>query len=385
MCIVGSIKKHRHTGTGQKNCSFDREFKDSAEGNFATIPKSEFPRLLGKLLDNNYETAVINGFATTGLFPFDPQKVLGKLPPDEIPDHQTVEGQLLQRLSDMRYGKGPAKRAARPSKKDKLPAGESYTCRGGDQTEQTEDNSSGSEDDPEVNESSSGSEREEDGGPDGGRDSGQDSGQHSGRDDRQDDRMFESDTEDRAEEEKRSRNVRSIIRKLRKKCLDNWTTAEGTVPVNDPGSGPSSEPVEEEEGEGSTSEEDDPEMIDYQPRSYVAAVYDDDWHVGQILDKEVEPEAEKGDKYVFVNFMEKRKQFRWPEKLDLLNVLKKDILCVVKAPKITIGTSSSRAVSFQLDQKDLKKVVEKFQFFKAWFSQFRCRYLYRYLLFHCLS
>jgi hypothetical protein len=70
-------------------------------------------------------------------------------------------------------------------------------------------------------------------------------------------------------------------------------------------------------------------------------VYDCDWHIAQVLDKEVEPEADMDDNYLLLNFMEKCKQLRWPEKLDLLNVLKTDILCAVRAPMLNRSCSSS--------------------------------------------
>lgn len=38
-----------------------------------------------------------------------------------------VQQQLLNKLKTMRYGEGPS-RAARPKKKEKLPAGAAYTC-----------------------------------------------------------------------------------------------------------------------------------------------------------------------------------------------------------------------------------------------------------------
>jgi len=81
----------------------------------------------------------------------------------------------------------------------------------------------------------------------------------------------------------------------------------------------------------------------------------------------VEPEADPDDEYLFLNFMEKTKQLRWPVKLDTLNLLKTDILCSVKAPTINSGCSSSRSVSFRLDPKDQKKVITLFQNFKVYY------------------
>jgi len=40
-----------------------------------------------------------------------------------------MERQLLERLEHIRYAPGKIRRAQRPLKKDRLPPGESYTCR----------------------------------------------------------------------------------------------------------------------------------------------------------------------------------------------------------------------------------------------------------------
>jgi len=101
------------------------------------------------------------------------------------------------------------------------------------------------------------------------------------------------------------------------------------------------------------------------PNTCVVVLYDEDWHIGQVLDKNNEPDAEDDDDFLHINFMERKKQLHWPEKLDLLNVPKCDIICTVRAPTITFGCSSSRSVSFQLSQADIKKVSTLFNAIKA--------------------
>ncbi len=59
------------------------------------------------------------------------------------------------------------------------------------------------------------------------------------------------------------------------------------------------------------------------------AIYQgEDWYVGQMLDKDEEPEAEKGENDLYVTFMEKIKGdlLKWPRKPDDLNMLKDNIL-----------------------------------------------------------
>lgn len=269
-------------------------------------------------MEKDYSTAIVNGFATTGLYPLDPERLLRKLPADEIPPENSVEAELRNKLSNMRYNQGKPKRAARPTKKDKLPAGVSYTCRKSDGEE---------EDDPEVVDSSSDS-----------RSGGEDSDSDSGSEDKQ-----------------RSKNVKEIIKRLQKG--EKRKTTEATE----------EEGEEEEENEEEGDDGLDADKKEYRPDIYVAAVYDDDWHVGQVLDKEVEPDADPDSSYVFLNFMQKGKALRWPEKLDTLNVLKTDILCPLKPPTLNFGGSSSRSVSFKLNAKDQKKVCTLFQNYKAYY------------------
>jgi hypothetical protein len=67
----------------------------------------------------------------------------------------------------------------------------------------------------------------------------------------------------------------------------------------------------------------------------VVAVYDEDWYVGQVMEKEGKPEAEEGDEYLFINFMMRtaRDKLQWPQRIDHLNVLKADFSSASRLPE----------------------------------------------------
>jgi hypothetical protein len=96
--------------------------------NFATLPKQEFPALLKQLMEKDYQKAIVSGFESCGLFPLNPERALAKLPKEDREVESSVQLQLLNRLSLMRYNQPETTHASRPKKKDKLPAGASYTC-----------------------------------------------------------------------------------------------------------------------------------------------------------------------------------------------------------------------------------------------------------------
>lgn len=102
--------------------------------NYPTLPKGEFPGLLKKLMDVDYGDAIRNGFATTGLYPCSLEKALEKLPKEPEQVQGAMQRQLAGMLHDLRFVQPQTTTAQRPKKKDRLPAGASYTCRGdGDQ------------------------------------------------------------------------------------------------------------------------------------------------------------------------------------------------------------------------------------------------------------
>jgi hypothetical protein len=102
---------------------------------FATIPKSVFPSLLSKLMEKDYSHSVRSGFESCGFIPLSLHKALSKLPVEDREVESTVQRQLLQKLNDMRYNQPAPAQATRPRKKDRLPAGASYTCLPGQQDE----------------------------------------------------------------------------------------------------------------------------------------------------------------------------------------------------------------------------------------------------------
>jgi len=108
-----------------QNCREDcaREGKE-----YGTLPKTVFPTLLKNLLEYDFTEAIISGFEATGICPYSVDRALSRLPPEEREVESDVQRQLIQQLSTMRYGNPQQVRAPRPSKKQKLPAGATYTC-----------------------------------------------------------------------------------------------------------------------------------------------------------------------------------------------------------------------------------------------------------------
>ena len=91
------------------------------------------------------------------------------------------------------------------------------------------------------------------------------------------------------------------------------------------------------------------EMHQIHKDNYVAAIYNDDWYVGKVL----ELDASEND--VEISFMEQHKQFyQWPRRADKLWVDIGDILCLVSPP---IPTGKSERM-FRIDSQD-KDTIEK--------------------------
>jgi hypothetical protein len=108
--------------------------------------------------------------------------------------------------------------------------------------------------------------------------------------------------------------VKNIIAQLaRKRLLQDDNKQESTG--NDTNS--------KEDDEQQQQDQEEVEMAtEYPPGAYVVAVYQEEWYVGQVM--EGETEAEKGDEYIFINFMMRTtgEKLQWPRRLDLINVLK---------------------------------------------------------------
>jgi hypothetical protein len=97
----------------------------------------------------------------------------------------------------------------------------------------------------------------------------------------------------------------------------------------------------------------------YQIGSYVAAVYQGEWFVGQVLDKTKEPKALPAEDYIYVNFMQRvskdKDLFKWPDRADKLNTLREDILFECGAPVPSKDTSTTRSITYSLTTHELKR------------------------------
>jgi hypothetical protein len=124
------------------------------------------------------------------------------------------------------------------------------------------------------------------------------------------------------------------------------------------------EDSEEDSGEDTVEGEkvDDPEECQYPyypAGSYVVAVYQGAWYVGQVLEKKNEKQALPQEEYLYINFMQRLEKsgdlFKWPDKQDKLNTLREDVLFACGAPAPASTTSSSRSISFSLSKAEIKK------------------------------
>jgi hypothetical protein len=295
-----------------------------------------FPQLLKKLLEKDFGPAARSGFEATGLYPLSVERAISKLP-KQMDDRQAetaVQRELLKTLNDMRFNAPATKHAQRPKKNQKLPAGASYTCRGDQEQERTE------EEDVDIAQTS------------------------------------DSDTsnDSSSEDEERRRRVSSIVKRLGKRKNLGASSEEEVGNSSDSSEeaddyedeaaeevlAAAEEEVEQREEEPET-EEDSP-SVDFPHECFVVVVYQKDWYVGQVLDKKGEAEAEQEDNYILVSFMERVQgdHLKWPKRLDLLNVLKDDVLFVCEPPTPGASTSSSRVNSFVLTKEDLKKAKQMF-------------------------
>jgi hypothetical protein len=68
-----------------------------------------------------------SGFESTGLYPFNVERALSKLPKENRTVETEVQQQLLKWFNDIRYNPPPTTHAHRPKKNEKLPAGERPT------------------------------------------------------------------------------------------------------------------------------------------------------------------------------------------------------------------------------------------------------------------
>jgi hypothetical protein len=203
---------------------------------------------------------------------------------------------------------------------------------------------------------------------------------------------FSSSEDEDSSDEERSRRVQTILERLSKKSdrvkktiakKRSWEDGEEEEQNDEEEEGgdidqldtvnESQQNDEEEEGDvdqpaDQTSEPDQPAQDQFLPDSYVVAVYDEDWFVAQVVNKTGEPEADMGDQYVYLNFMERLgDSLKWPRRLDMLNTLKQDVLFVCEPPTVSSRSSSSRSVTYTLSKATIKKAKEMFILHQAYY------------------
>jgi len=306
------------------------------------IPKQCFPGLLRTLLEKDFGPSIRSGFESTGLYPLNMERALAKLPNAVAPDGDVVSAvqqQLINRLASLLYNPPPTTPALRPKKKDKLPPGETYTC-------------------PVVNKNTA-------------TDSDTDEEDEDKQPRRRTRKMVDvsSDSSDysmSSEEEERTLAVRKIIKRLgvKRKREEEERKEEEEKEEEEKEDDPD---IEEQQQQPDLQQKED--CPAYTPGSYVVAVYQSDWYVGQILDKDAEPEAEGwGNDYLFISFMEKTGDLhKWPKRRDVLNTLKADVLFACQPPEICASTSSSRNTVLSLSKAESKKAKELFAQFQAYY------------------
>jgi hypothetical protein len=292
---------------------------------------------LSTLLEKDFGASVRSGFEATGLYPLSVDRATSKLPKelDETEVGTAVQKQLLKTLNDMRFNPPPTKHAQRPKKTQKLPAGASYTCTVNKETHAEEEEESEDSED-----------------------------------------FSDSDTDS----EERSRLVDNIVVKLGKKRKLDDTEDEEVETADE-------ETADEETADEETADEllqgvdpggdqvqGPPVKHCYPAESFIVAVYQGDWYVGQVMNKDGEPEAEESDSYLLVSFMVKMKgeQFKWPSRSDILNVLKDDVLFSCAPPIPGPSTSSSRVNSYRLSKEDLAKAKNLFMENQAYYPTKIC-------------
>jgi hypothetical protein len=304
-----------------------------------------FPSLLKKLLEKDFGDAIRSGFACTGIFPFNADRVLAKLPQDQRQVDSDVQQQLLNKLSSIRYSPGPSTKAPRPKKKDKLPAGSSYTCTPEGGEVNAPDDEAELDSPQAVLHAPKRARRLQPAGDARPREESSSNQDSSSEDSSGDEEQSSSNSEEVSSSEELSVGIHAIVDRRKKKMEESQNKKmEERQNKN-----------EQVKNSVKSAENDEQE---YLPGSYVVVVYDGQWYVAQVLDKELEPEAESDESYLFLNFMKKSltsDSLQWPTQTDKLNMLREDILFSCMPPSPSAGTSSSRNTTFSLSREDLLK------------------------------
>jgi FKBP-type peptidyl-prolyl cis-trans isomerase len=310
-------------------------------------------------MDKDYTTAVRGGWSGTGLHPFNPRKVLDKMPGEKVDVASDVQRALLKQLQGMRYNPSATTRATQPRKKDKLPAGEAYTCPA--EVEASDHSDDDSDDD------SDDSDRER---------SRQvrDFLQRVNRNRRPLDPDSDSEKEDDPEEIEIEQEQDEIEQEQdEREQEEDEREQEEDESEQEQDEREQEEPEEELEQQqirkGRSSKQQQQQQLRLVPGSYVVVVYDGDWYVGQVREKEGEAEADMREEYVLVDFMKRtaKNQLEWPKKLDMLNVLLEDVLFSCQSPTLVHASSSGRTTTCQLSKEDLNKAKKLFKLYKAFY------------------
>ena len=95
---------------------------------------------------------------------------------------------------------------------------------------------------------------------------------------------------------------------------------------------------------------------DYLADDYVAAVYNGNWYIGQVI------QDDKQDRELEISFMQRKKElYQWPSRKDVIWVPYDHVLTKLKPP--TASGKTRRMLKF--DKEDMKTVVDSFDEFKS--------------------
>ncbi len=266
------------------------------------------------------------GFAACGIIPFNPGKVLARLPPEETAKKgvQDLLGhQLLDRLKQVRYG-DPEKRR-RPRKANRLPPGTAYTVSAVPAAEEPVAGPSSTVVGPsgDVGGRSRGGVRDRRGG--GHR---QESWQV-----RPNFYSNSSDEEDLQEGEDSEQSENSEQSEDSKQSEDSEQSENSGEESKD---GETSEDSMDSEARKEGDNEMEVETEVFEVGDFVAAVYEGEWLLAQVdIDQD-----QAGDTHINLAYMERvgKNQFKWPKQDDRLLTLREDILFKCDAP-ILVGSS----------------------------------------------
>jgi hypothetical protein len=92
--------------------------------------------------------------------------------------------------------------------------------------------------------------------------------------------------------------------------------------------------------------------VAYQPGRYVACTYDNEWLIGNIVERSY------SNNDLLINFMQRKEQTRllWPRKADRCWVPFQHILCTVDVPLV----EGSSARQYKLCQQDYDRIITLF-------------------------